>query len=104
MADGGIGHPRFGFVKGKQETRAGHPARLLGLRGYKLNQSLFLRFPSDVRWRLVELDRDDLSKLLYLNNEPTWQALSDGTRSVIVSGRLLPSCSLRVDQCRLLSF
>jgi hypothetical protein len=66
-------------------------ARLLGFRGYKLNQSLFLRFPSDVRWRLVELNRDDLSKLLYLNNEPTWQALSDGTRSVIVGARNISS-------------
>ena len=66
-------------------------ARLLGFRGYKLNRALFLRFPIDVRWQLVELNRDDLSKLLYLNNEPTWQALSEGTRSVIAGARNIRS-------------
>jgi hypothetical protein len=61
---------------------------LLGYyRGYKRNLGLFRHFPEDVTWRLVELDRDDFIKLLYLNNEPTSHYLSDTTRSAVAGAR-----------------
>jgi hypothetical protein len=66
-------------------------AQLLGYRGYNQNQALFQRFPDDVTWRLVELNRDDFSKLLYLKNEPTWHNVSDGTRSALVGARNVSS-------------
>jgi hypothetical protein len=65
--------------------------KLLGYRGYGKNQALFRRFPDDVTWRLVELNRDDFSKLLYLKNEPAWHDLSDGTRSAVVGARNINS-------------
>jgi hypothetical protein len=66
-------------------------ARLLSFRGYNLNQSLFLGFPNDVTWRLVELSQEDFSRLLYLNKEPTWDDLSDGKRSVTIGARNVSS-------------
>jgi hypothetical protein len=66
-------------------------AQLLGYRGYNQNLALFQRFPDDVTWRLVELNRDDFSKLLYLNNERTWHDLSDTTRSAVVGARNISS-------------
>jgi hypothetical protein len=66
-------------------------AQLLGYRGYKLNRSLFRGFPNAVKWRLVELNRDDFINLLYLNKEPTWQNLSDGTRKALAGVRNISS-------------
>jgi hypothetical protein len=51
------------------------------VRGYGTGQALFRGFPHNVQWRRVLLDQTDLSKLKYAN-EPSWVALSSGTRLV----------------------
>jgi hypothetical protein len=56
---------------------------LLGsVRGYGNNALLFIGFPRDVIWRSVLIDRGDYAKLKYMN-DPSWVALSSGSRLVI---------------------
>ena len=57
-------------------------AQILGaVRGYRRNCLLFDGFPDDVTWRRVELQSSDWVRVNYAN-EPTWVALSGGTRRV----------------------
>ena len=64
--------------------RAHNAARaqlLQACRGYP-NQALFSGFPSDTRWRRVEIEPTELHRLHYANY-PDWTALSGGTRRVV---------------------
>jgi hypothetical protein len=60
-------------------------------RGYKTKQYLFIGFSDDVQWQHAELNREDFGKLRYIAKEPTWEDLSDGTRSVIVGAQNISS-------------
>jgi len=64
------------------EVENNYRANLLGeFRGYKRNEELFESFPNDVRWYRVLLDRNDLSKVKYMNYS-YWIDLSGGSRLV----------------------
>jgi hypothetical protein len=56
-------------------------ALLQSYRGYGSNAYLFIGFPQDVRWRFVDLEPHDHENLFFAR-EPSWIALSEGTRSV----------------------
>jgi hypothetical protein len=64
---------------------------LMQYRGYKTRQALFAGFPSDVRWRRVELEARDFAAMRYINDAltetPHWTSLSGGTRLVSVGAR-----------------
>lgn len=50
-------------------------------RGYGKNDLLFKGFPKKVDWKRVELDKQDLSKVRYINYD-YWVKLSNGSRLV----------------------
>ncbi len=55
---------------------------LLGkYRGYGLNKELFENFPTDVSWKRVALNKEDLEKVKYINYD-YWVELSNGSRVV----------------------
>jgi hypothetical protein len=51
-------------------------------RGYGRGESLFCRFPSDVRWRRVELEPHEFGRLKYIreDEDKNWMSYSQGTR------------------------
>ncbi len=64
-------------------------ARLLEYRGYRRRLGLFIRFPTNVEWRRVELEPPDTSRLMYIANERTWDSYSQRTRSPqVVANRI----------------
>jgi hypothetical protein len=54
---------------------------LLQYRGFGMNTGLFKGFPSDVRWRFVEIEPQDHQVLFYAKDD-SWIRISEGTRSV----------------------
>lgn len=53
---------------------------VLGIvRGYGYNKSLFENFPSDVTWYIANIDKEELSKVMYINYS-YWNLLSSNTR------------------------
>ncbi len=50
-----------------------------GYRGYGRGEALFLRFPTDVYWRRIELEPQELGRLQYLREEH-WMKFSEETR------------------------
>jgi len=54
---------------------------LLQYRGFGMNTGLFTGFPSDVRWRFVEIEPQDHHVLFYAKDD-SWVRISEGTRSV----------------------
>jgi len=54
---------------------------LLQYRGFGGSIRLFTGFPSDVRWRFVEIEPQDHQLLFYAKDE-SWIRISEGTRSV----------------------
>ena len=48
-------------------------------RGYNNDRALFLGFPKEVQWKTVELEADDLGRVIYAKHE-TWDKLTNGTR------------------------
>jgi hypothetical protein len=58
-------------------------ARLLDFRGLVERKALFEGFPTDMKWRHVELRPTEFGNLRYLKY-PKYLSLSQGTRSVVV--------------------
>jgi hypothetical protein len=57
-------------------------ARLLGeWRGYERNEDVFTDLPDDTRWFRAVLDRDDLERVKYINDD-YWTGFSGGSRFV----------------------
>src|SRR5882724_5513189 len=77
-------------------------AELLGwVRGYQANKWLFTGFPHDVRWRRLQIEREELTNFRYAN-EPSLLEVSDGSRRVtdgarnFEAGKISPDFSERV--------
>lgn len=52
------------------------------LRGYKKNELLFKNFPENVDWKRLEIDKEDMNKIKYIDYD-YWTELSGGSRLVI---------------------
>lgn len=59
---------------------------LKAYRGYSADAYLFNGFPSDVRWRRVEIQLNELGRLKY-GNFKDWVKLSEGSRMVVDGAR-----------------
>lgn len=55
---------------------------LKAVRGYSVNEYLFRGFPTNVKWRRVDLEFEELTRLKYANFS-TWITLSSGSRRVV---------------------
>ena len=58
---------------------------LASARGYKVNTALFQRFPANIQWKLIGLNKDEVANLRYINDsiyEGEWGALTGNTRLV----------------------
>lgn len=53
---------------------------LLDYRGFRNRQALFYQFPTDVRWRRVELESNELGRLKYICKDKNWMSFSENTR------------------------
>lgn len=71
-----IENPNFNNIDENEIRR-----KILHYRGYP-NKYLFEGFPKDLNWALYELDSQDFKKILYMNLEPFWLEISQGTRYV----------------------
>jgi hypothetical protein len=69
-------------------------ARLLEYRGYRRRLGLFIRFPTNVDWRRVELEPTDFGRLMYIANEQSWDSYSQRTRSPQVVADRMARCEL----------
>ncbi len=66
-------------------------------RGYGRGEALFHGFPTDVHWRRIELEPQELGRLKYPNKEEHWMKFSEGTRQPLRVAQRIARGELRED-------